>query len=135
MRRTCSGDALKKTKMHTIHLRYPLQLKKKKYRLWSIIYSSYKLFVVTSSHTACFGMNNRCRCIRVDLYTDHILIPALNGAIIRRELTLCFTCNIIFFLFHFEGAACNKVPGFSQFHFMVSNPESDTPLLKSVDCS
>ncbi|CAK6968306.1 N(4)-(beta-N-acetylglucosaminyl)-L-asparaginase [Scomber scombrus] len=32
------------------------------------------------------------------------------------------------------GAACNKVDGFSQFHFMVSNPESDTPLLKSVDC-
>uniref|UniRef100_UPI0037E8BC95 N(4)-(beta-N-acetylglucosaminyl)-L-asparaginase n=1 Tax=Semicossyphus pulcher TaxID=241346 RepID=UPI0037E8BC95 len=32
------------------------------------------------------------------------------------------------------GAACNKVPGFSQFHFMVSNCESDTPLLKSVDC-
>ncbi|XP_034083518.1 N(4)-(beta-N-acetylglucosaminyl)-L-asparaginase [Gymnodraco acuticeps] len=32
------------------------------------------------------------------------------------------------------GAACNKVPGFSQFHFMVSNSESDIPLLKSVDC-
>ncbi|CAJ1059060.1 N(4)-(beta-N-acetylglucosaminyl)-L-asparaginase [Xyrichtys novacula] len=32
------------------------------------------------------------------------------------------------------GAACNKVDGFSQFHFMVSNSESDTPLLKSVDC-
>ncbi|KAK5864476.1 hypothetical protein PBY51_015715 [Eleginops maclovinus] len=32
------------------------------------------------------------------------------------------------------GAACNKVPGFSQFHFMVSNSESDKPLLKSVDC-
>ncbi|XP_051276331.1 N(4)-(beta-N-acetylglucosaminyl)-L-asparaginase isoform X1 [Dicentrarchus labrax] len=32
------------------------------------------------------------------------------------------------------GAACNKVPGFSQFHYMVSNSESDTPLLKSVDC-
>lgn len=32
------------------------------------------------------------------------------------------------------GAACNKVSGFSQFHFMVSNSESDTPLLKSVDC-
>lgn len=32
------------------------------------------------------------------------------------------------------GAACNKVHGFSQFHYMVSNPESDTPLLKSVDC-
>ncbi|KAM7000507.1 N(4)-(beta-N-acetylglucosaminyl)-L-asparaginase [Tautogolabrus adspersus] len=30
------------------------------------------------------------------------------------------------------GAACNKAAGFSQFHFMVS--ESDTPLLKSVDC-
>ncbi|XP_071313612.1 N(4)-(beta-N-acetylglucosaminyl)-L-asparaginase [Trachinotus anak] len=32
------------------------------------------------------------------------------------------------------GAACNKVPGFSQFHYMVSDSESDTPLLKSVDC-
>ncbi|XP_070819140.1 N(4)-(beta-N-acetylglucosaminyl)-L-asparaginase [Chaetodon trifascialis] len=32
------------------------------------------------------------------------------------------------------GAACNKVPGFPQFHYMVSNSESDTPLLKSVDC-
>nr|XP_057916439.1 N(4)-(beta-N-acetylglucosaminyl)-L-asparaginase [Doryrhamphus excisus] len=32
------------------------------------------------------------------------------------------------------GAACNKVPGFTQFHYMVSNAESNTPLLKSVDC-
>lgn len=32
------------------------------------------------------------------------------------------------------GAACNKVGGFTQFHYMVSNCESDTPLLKSVDC-
>ncbi|KAI4819559.1 hypothetical protein KUCAC02_004801, partial [Chaenocephalus aceratus] len=32
------------------------------------------------------------------------------------------------------GAACNKVPELSQFHFMVSNSESDIPLLKSVDC-
>ncbi|KAM9849507.1 N(4)-(beta-N-acetylglucosaminyl)-L-asparaginase [Aulostomus maculatus] len=32
------------------------------------------------------------------------------------------------------GAACNKVPGFSQFHYMVSNSESNTPLQKSVDC-
>ncbi|KAF7653676.1 hypothetical protein LDENG_00079850 [Lucifuga dentata] len=32
------------------------------------------------------------------------------------------------------GAACNKVPGLSQFHYMVSEPQSDTPLLKSVDC-
>ncbi|XP_029296909.1 N(4)-(beta-N-acetylglucosaminyl)-L-asparaginase [Cottoperca gobio] len=32
------------------------------------------------------------------------------------------------------GAACNKVPGFSQFHFMVWNSESDAPRLKSVDC-
>ncbi|KAI3351471.1 hypothetical protein L3Q82_020319, partial [Scortum barcoo] len=32
------------------------------------------------------------------------------------------------------GAACNKVPGFSQFHFMVSDSKSDIPLLKSVDC-
>ncbi|XP_030001976.1 N(4)-(beta-N-acetylglucosaminyl)-L-asparaginase-like [Sphaeramia orbicularis] len=32
------------------------------------------------------------------------------------------------------GAACNKVPGLSQFRFMVANTESDAPLLKSVDC-
>ncbi|XP_056295598.1 N(4)-(beta-N-acetylglucosaminyl)-L-asparaginase [Pseudoliparis swirei] len=32
------------------------------------------------------------------------------------------------------GAACNKAPGFSQFHFMVANSESESPLLKSVDC-
>ncbi|XP_077466431.1 N(4)-(beta-N-acetylglucosaminyl)-L-asparaginase [Stigmatopora argus] len=32
------------------------------------------------------------------------------------------------------GAACNKVPGLLQFHYMVSNCESDTPLLKSVEC-
>ncbi|XP_077387320.1 N(4)-(beta-N-acetylglucosaminyl)-L-asparaginase [Festucalex cinctus] len=32
------------------------------------------------------------------------------------------------------GAACNKVPGLLQFHYMVSNGESDAPLLKSVDC-
>ncbi|KAM4621536.1 N(4)-(beta-N-acetylglucosaminyl)-L-asparaginase [Polymixia lowei] len=32
------------------------------------------------------------------------------------------------------GAACNKLPGFSQFHFMVSESESNKPLLKTVDC-
>ncbi|XP_068451718.1 N(4)-(beta-N-acetylglucosaminyl)-L-asparaginase [Clinocottus analis] len=32
------------------------------------------------------------------------------------------------------GAACNKVPGLSQFHFMVSNSESESPVLQSVDC-
>ncbi|XP_056899330.1 N(4)-(beta-N-acetylglucosaminyl)-L-asparaginase [Takifugu flavidus] len=32
------------------------------------------------------------------------------------------------------GAACNKVPGLSQFRYMVSTTESDTPLLKAVDC-
>ncbi|XP_075959289.1 N(4)-(beta-N-acetylglucosaminyl)-L-asparaginase isoform X2 [Anarhichas minor] len=32
------------------------------------------------------------------------------------------------------GAACNKVPGLSQFHYMVSNSESVSPILKSVDC-
>ncbi|KAK9518403.1 hypothetical protein VZT92_023709 [Zoarces viviparus] len=32
------------------------------------------------------------------------------------------------------GAACNKVPGLSQFHYMVSNSESGSPILKSVDC-
>ncbi|XP_004086525.3 N(4)-(beta-N-acetylglucosaminyl)-L-asparaginase [Oryzias latipes] len=32
------------------------------------------------------------------------------------------------------GAACNKAPTLNQFHFMVSNLESNTPVLKSVDC-
>ncbi|XP_037636797.1 N(4)-(beta-N-acetylglucosaminyl)-L-asparaginase isoform X1 [Sebastes umbrosus] len=32
------------------------------------------------------------------------------------------------------GAACNKAPGLSQFHYMVSNSKSDSPVLKSVDC-
>ncbi|XP_017273018.1 N(4)-(beta-N-acetylglucosaminyl)-L-asparaginase [Kryptolebias marmoratus] len=32
------------------------------------------------------------------------------------------------------GAACNKAPGLTEFHFMVSNSESDTPVLKSVGC-
>ncbi|XP_022066556.1 N(4)-(beta-N-acetylglucosaminyl)-L-asparaginase [Acanthochromis polyacanthus] len=32
------------------------------------------------------------------------------------------------------GAACNRAPGFNQFHYMVSNSETDTPILKSVDC-
>ncbi|XP_061747525.1 N(4)-(beta-N-acetylglucosaminyl)-L-asparaginase [Nerophis ophidion] len=32
------------------------------------------------------------------------------------------------------GAACNKVPGLPQFHYMVSNAESKVPLLKAVDC-
>uniref|UniRef100_A0A7N6AK57 N(4)-(Beta-N-acetylglucosaminyl)-L-asparaginase n=1 Tax=Anabas testudineus TaxID=64144 RepID=A0A7N6AK57_ANATE len=32
------------------------------------------------------------------------------------------------------AAACNKAPGLSQFHYMVSNSESDIPLLKTVDC-
>ncbi|XP_047441903.1 N(4)-(beta-N-acetylglucosaminyl)-L-asparaginase [Mugil cephalus] len=32
------------------------------------------------------------------------------------------------------GAACNKVPGLTQFHYMVTNSESSTPMLKSVDC-
>uniref|UniRef100_A0A8D3D3S4 N(4)-(Beta-N-acetylglucosaminyl)-L-asparaginase n=1 Tax=Scophthalmus maximus TaxID=52904 RepID=A0A8D3D3S4_SCOMX len=32
------------------------------------------------------------------------------------------------------GAACNKTPGFTRFHYMVSNSKSDAPLLKSVDC-
>ncbi|KAM8908580.1 LOW QUALITY PROTEIN: N(4)-(beta-N-acetylglucosaminyl)-L-asparaginase [Spinachia spinachia] len=32
------------------------------------------------------------------------------------------------------GAACNKVPGFSQFHFMVSDSQSGSPLLQYVDC-
>lgn len=32
------------------------------------------------------------------------------------------------------GAACNKVPGLNKFHFMVANSETNTPVLKSVDC-
>ncbi|XP_056140361.1 N(4)-(beta-N-acetylglucosaminyl)-L-asparaginase [Lampris incognitus] len=32
------------------------------------------------------------------------------------------------------GAACNKRPGFSRFHYMVSDSHTDPPLLKSVDC-
>lgn len=32
------------------------------------------------------------------------------------------------------GAACNKVAGFSRFSYMVSNPETDTPVVLSVDC-
>ncbi|XP_062332171.1 N(4)-(beta-N-acetylglucosaminyl)-L-asparaginase isoform X2 [Osmerus eperlanus] len=32
------------------------------------------------------------------------------------------------------GAACNKLPGFSKFSFMVSDSQSNVPLLKSVDC-
>ncbi|KAG5270521.1 hypothetical protein AALO_G00193600 [Alosa alosa] len=32
------------------------------------------------------------------------------------------------------GAACNRVPGFSQFSYMVSTPLTNNPLLKKVDC-
>ncbi|XP_066488150.1 N(4)-(beta-N-acetylglucosaminyl)-L-asparaginase [Tiliqua scincoides] len=32
------------------------------------------------------------------------------------------------------GAACNKVPGFTQFHFMVSNPTLRQPSEQIVDC-
>uniref|UniRef100_A0AAY4CHZ7 N(4)-(Beta-N-acetylglucosaminyl)-L-asparaginase n=1 Tax=Denticeps clupeoides TaxID=299321 RepID=A0AAY4CHZ7_9TELE len=32
------------------------------------------------------------------------------------------------------GAACNKVPGLSQFSFMVSNPHTESPIQKKVDC-
>ncbi|XP_063044668.1 N(4)-(beta-N-acetylglucosaminyl)-L-asparaginase [Engraulis encrasicolus] len=32
------------------------------------------------------------------------------------------------------GAACNLVPGFSQFPYMVSDPLTGNPLLKKVDC-
>lgn len=32
------------------------------------------------------------------------------------------------------GAACNKVAGFSSFFYMVSNCETDTPVMLSVDC-
>ncbi|XP_076005260.1 N(4)-(beta-N-acetylglucosaminyl)-L-asparaginase [Genypterus blacodes] len=32
------------------------------------------------------------------------------------------------------GAACNKAPSLSTFHYMVADSASDTPLLKSVNC-
>ncbi|XP_061108539.1 N(4)-(beta-N-acetylglucosaminyl)-L-asparaginase isoform X2 [Conger conger] len=32
------------------------------------------------------------------------------------------------------GAACNKIPGFSKFPFMVSNPKSNVPIKETVDC-
>ncbi|KAM8848741.1 N(4)-(beta-N-acetylglucosaminyl)-L-asparaginase isoform 2-T2 [Synchiropus picturatus] len=32
------------------------------------------------------------------------------------------------------GAACNKAPSLLQFHYMVSNSQSDAPFLNSVDC-
>ncbi|KAL0974316.1 hypothetical protein UPYG_G00218730 [Umbra pygmaea] len=32
------------------------------------------------------------------------------------------------------GAACNRVPGFSTFPFVVYNSQTNTPLLQSVDC-
>uniref|UniRef100_A0A8C0U2G1 N(4)-(Beta-N-acetylglucosaminyl)-L-asparaginase n=1 Tax=Cyanistes caeruleus TaxID=156563 RepID=A0A8C0U2G1_CYACU len=32
------------------------------------------------------------------------------------------------------GAACNKIPGFTQFHFMVSNPLLSQPTEQVVDC-
>ncbi|XP_062404992.1 N(4)-(beta-N-acetylglucosaminyl)-L-asparaginase [Sardina pilchardus] len=32
------------------------------------------------------------------------------------------------------GAACNRVPGFTQFSYMVSTPLTNSPLLKKVDC-
>ncbi|XP_036407227.1 N(4)-(beta-N-acetylglucosaminyl)-L-asparaginase [Megalops cyprinoides] len=32
------------------------------------------------------------------------------------------------------GAACNKVPGFSQFPYMVFNPKSNVPIQETVDC-
>lgn len=32
------------------------------------------------------------------------------------------------------GAACNKIPGFTQFHFMVSSPLLSQPTEQVVDC-
>lgn len=32
------------------------------------------------------------------------------------------------------GAACNKVSGFAQFHYMVSDSQTNAPVLKTVDC-
>ncbi|EMP28950.1 N(4)-(beta-N-acetylglucosaminyl)-L-asparaginase [Chelonia mydas] len=33
-----------------------------------------------------------------------------------------------------SGAACNKVPGFTQFHFMVYSPLLNQPSEQVVDC-
>lgn len=33
-----------------------------------------------------------------------------------------------------KGAACNKRPGFSQFPFMVVNPQTNQSQLQTVDC-
>ncbi|XP_013912092.1 PREDICTED: N(4)-(beta-N-acetylglucosaminyl)-L-asparaginase-like [Thamnophis sirtalis] len=32
------------------------------------------------------------------------------------------------------GAACNRVPGFTQFHFMASNPILKQPSEQIIDC-
>ncbi|XP_074085019.1 N(4)-(beta-N-acetylglucosaminyl)-L-asparaginase [Macrotis lagotis] len=32
------------------------------------------------------------------------------------------------------GAACNKLPGFSQFHFMIYHPQQRQPIEEKVDC-
>lgn len=39
-----------------------------------------------------------------------------------------------FFFFSFLGAACNKIPGFTQFRFMVSSPLLSQPTEQVVDC-
>ncbi|KAG8134743.1 hypothetical protein E2320_007845, partial [Naja naja] len=36
--------------------------------------------------------------------------------------------------FSFSCAACNRVPGFTQFHFMASNPILKQPSEQIVDC-
>lgn len=50
------------------------------------------------------------------------------------KIIFFFNMENHYFLFLTEGAACNKVPGLSQFHYMVSTSESVKPLLKAVDC-
>lgn len=44
-------------------------------------------------------------------------------------------CSKLKFLFlSFLGAACNKIPGLTQFHFMVSSPMLTRPTEQVVDC-
>lgn len=46
----------------------------------------------------------------------------------------CSKLYLFFFFLSFLGAACNKIPGFTQFHFMVSSPLLSQPTEQVVDC-
>lgn len=43
-------------------------------------------------------------------------------------------CSKLHFFLSFLGAACNKIPGFTQFHFMVYNPLLSQAAEQVVDC-